>query len=464
MARREVLLEGDPVTSLDEYVARGGGRGLTDALDGGAEHVFDELERSGLRGRGGAGFPVHLKWRSVASGGSGVGDRFVVVNGAEGEPGTFKDRTLIRHNPYALIEGGLIAARTLGARELYVALKASFELERLQVEVAAAEIVEAGWAGDVVVELVGGPDEYLFGEEKALLEVIEGEDPLPRVFPPYLYGLFSVSPNVGWSANEARSQQGAGGPAANPTLVNNVETFSAVARILGEGGDWYASMGTPESPGTVICTVSGDTLRHGVGEFEMGTPLEEVLVELGGGIAEERSLRYVLSGVANPVIRGADVGAPVSYEGLASIGSGLGSAGFMAFDDRTDPAELAAAVSRFLWVESCGQCPACKLGTGEITRRLDEVVDGEGSPRLLSVVDARLTNVTDAARCFLPVQEQRLVASLMGDIRDPQVRQATERRGLLITKLVDLVDGRFTLDERQARKRPDWTYEDPPPR
>jgi NADH:ubiquinone oxidoreductase subunit F (NADH-binding) len=460
MARREVLLDGDPVESLEDHRHRGGGRGLTAALEHGPGWVVDELERSGLRGRGGAGFPVHLKWRSVAGGGDDVGDRFVVVNGAEGEPGTFKDRTLLRHNPYLTLEGALIAGHALGAREVYVALKGSFEQERARVELAAAEMVGAGWVGDMSLQLVAGPDEYLFGEEKALLEVIEGEEPLPRMFPPYLYGLFSVSPNVGWSANAARSAEGAGGPASNPTLVNNVETFAAVARIVAEGGDWYAAMGTPESSGTAICTVSGDTLRHGVGEFEMGTPLEEVLVELGGGLPEGRSVRYVLSGVANPVIRGVDIGVAVSHEGFESVGSGLGSCGFMVFDDRTDPVELARAVSRFLWVESCGQCPACKLGTGEVTRRLEQVLDGEGTPRVLSVIDARLANVTDSARCFLPAQEQRLVASLMADLRDPEARRGTQRRDLLTTKLVDLVDDRFTLDERQRRTRPDWTYED----
>jgi NADH-quinone oxidoreductase subunit F len=164
--------------------------------------------------------------------------------------------------------------------------------------------------------------------------------------------------------------------------------------------------------------------------------------------------------VANPVIRGVDIGVAVSHEGLESVGSGLGSCGFTVFDDRTDPVELARAVSRFLWVESCGQCPACKLGTGEITRRLEQVLDGEGTPRVLSVIDARLANVTDSARCFLPAQEQRLVTSLMADLRDPAARRGTQRRDLLITKLVDLVGDRFTLDERQRRKRPDWTYEE----
>jgi len=460
MARRNVLLDGDPVGDLADFTRRGGGRGLDAARRFGTEGTIEELELSGLRGRGGAGFPVYLKWRSVAGGGGAteVGQKFVVVNGAEGEPGTFKDRALLRHNPFLTVEGALIAAHTVGAAEVYVALKESFDAERTRLEAALAEVVGAGWAEDVQVHLVAGPDEYLFGEEKALLEVIEGEDPLPRMFPPYLYGLFSASPNVGWSANTARSQGGTGGPAANPTVVNNVETFAAVARILAEGGGWYREMGTEESSGTVICTVSGDTLRHGVGEFEMGTPLVEVIEELGGGMPDGRALRYVLSGVANPVLRGDAVGTPVSHEGMEAAGGGLGSCGFIVYDDLTDPLELAAAVSRFLWVESCGQCPACKLGTGAITAELEAMAEGGGGPRELAVVDARLGNVTDAARCYLPTQEQRVVGSLMADLRDPAARDGTVQRDLLVTKLVDLVEGRFTLDERQRMKRPDWTH------
>ena len=186
-----ILLDGAPVASLEDYVGRGGGAALGIAVESGPDHVLDELESSGLRGRGGAGFSTALKWRSIVAGGAEAGERFVVANGAEGEPGTFKDRALLRHNPYLLLEGLLVAARTVGARRVFVALKSSFEFEADVVALGAAEMAAAGWADDVQIELVRGPDEYLFGEEKALLEVIEGEEPLPRLFPPYLYGLFT---------------------------------------------------------------------------------------------------------------------------------------------------------------------------------------------------------------------------------------------------------------------------------
>ena len=451
--RGAVLLGGERVESLDDYVAAGGGVGLDVARRNGRGGVFDELAISGLRGRGGAGFPTATKWRSIAAGGSGAGSRFVVANGAEGEPGTFKDRWLLRHNPFQLVEGVLIAAYTLGAERAFVALKSSFEAEIARVTDAVNSIIAAGWSDGVQIDLVLGPDEYLFGEEKALLEVIEGEEPLPRLLPPYIYGLFTTSPQLGWSAGATLDD---GRPAgSNPTLVNNVETLSAIPSIVRHGGAWYRQFGTPESAGTMICTVSGDTVRHGVGEFELGTPLLEVITELGDGLPQGRAVKYVLSGVSNPVIRGDYINTPLSYEAMESIGAGLGTGGFIVYDDRTDPAELAYAVSKFLGVESCGQCPACKLGTQHATSLLAELDDVTSGPTLVELA-ARLPNVTDASRCYLPSQELRVVSSLLPDIREPALRQPP--RGLVTTQLVDLIDGRFVLDERQARKQPDWTY------
>ncbi len=448
------LLDGSPVNSLAEYEMRGGGEALRMVNTIGADGVLDELERSGLRGRGGAGFPTAIKWRSIMAGGPGVGERFVVANGAEGEPGTFKDRALLRHNPYLLVEGVLIAARTIEARRAFIALKASFAVEAERVAEAVAEFAAAGRAPEVQVELVQGPDEYLFGEEKALLEVIEGEEPLPRMFPPYLYGLFTTNPQFGWSAGTTGRDYEPDG--SNPTLVNNIETLSTIPGIVRNGGDWHCGFGTEESPGTIICTISGDTVRHGVGEFELGTSVRDVIFELGGGLPEGRALKYVLSGISNPILRGEQVDTPLTYEHMAAAGAGLGTGGLIIYDDRTDPVELAREVSQFLSVESCGQCPPCKLGSLAINDLLDQIGPATES-RVFAQLAARLANVTDGARCFLASQEQQVVASLVPDMHEPSMR--TSPRGLVVTKLVDLVEERFVLDERQARKRPDWTYE-----
>jgi NADH-quinone oxidoreductase subunit F len=459
------LLPDEPVESLDTYLAGGGGRGLERAMTLGPDGVIDELTRAGLRGRGGAGFPTGRKWASIRAGGHEVGDRYVVANGAEGEPGTFKDRALMAANPYQVIEGVEIAVRTLGAVGAYIAVKASFErqiaaLGRALEEMAAGELV-----GSAPITLITGPDEYLFGEEKGLLEVIEGEDPLPRFFPPYVYGLFTNQPQMGWSAGLDLSSDGPDVPSSNPTLVNNVETFANVPVILDRGWDWHRSLGTDESPGVVVATVVGDTARAGVGEVELGTPLADVIDRLGGGPRPGHQVKAVLSGVANPVLTGPDqLATPVSYEGMEAAGSGLGAAGFVVYDEKADMVAVARAISRFLYVESCGQCPPCKWGTGEVTTLLDRILAGEGTAHDFDIIGARLLRVTDANRCFLGAQEQRVIGSLLRAFPEEFVAHlegaAPSPAPMLVPKLVDLANGVAVYDERQGRKNPDWTYAD----
>jgi len=459
------LLPAEPVASLDAYLAGGGGRGLQRTADLGPDGVIDVLDRAGLRGRGGAGFPTAAKWASIRAGGPEVGDRYVVANGAEGEPGTFKDRALMVANPYQVVEGVEIAVRTVGAVGAYIAVKASFgpqiaALERAVEEMAAAELV-----GSAPITLVTGPDEYLFGEEKGLLEVIEGEDPLPRFFPPYVYGLFTAQPQMGWSAGLDLSSDGLDVPSSNPTLVNNVETLANVPVILDRGPEWHRGLGTERSPGVVIATVLGDTVRAGVGEVELGTPLAAVIDALGGGVRPGHQVKAVLSGVANPVLTGPDqLETPVSYEDMEAAGSGLGAAGFVVYDEQADMVAVARAVSRFLYVESCGQCPPCKWGTGEVTALLDRVLAGEGTSHDVEVIGAVLLRVTDANRCFLGEQERRVIGSLLRAFPEEFVGHLEgiipPPEPVLVPKLVDLVDGVAVYDERQTRKRPDWTYAD----
>jgi NADH:ubiquinone oxidoreductase subunit F (NADH-binding) len=231
MALEPFLLAG-PLTTVDEYRALGGGRGLEQARAKGPAQTVKEVGLSGLRGRGGAGFPTGRKWSTVLHA-TGT-HRYVVANGAEGEPATFKDRTLMRMNPYAIVEGVAIAALTMNAREAFIALKASFRRELERMTAAVEEMQAAGLAGDVPVTIVTGPDEYLFGEEKGLLEVIEGRDPLPRWFPPFEHGLFATAPQSGWEAHDPETGH-SGVHQSNPTLVNNVETLANVQYVLANG-------------------------------------------------------------------------------------------------------------------------------------------------------------------------------------------------------------------------------------
>ena len=273
------LLPEAPITSLDAYLATDwGGLGVQRAQEIGPVATIDVVAASGLRGRGGGGFPTARKWSSIA-GQTGT-RRFVVCNGAEGEPGTFKDRALMRSNPYQLVEGVVIAAFAVGADEAFICLKRSFERELAAVTSAVQEFQAAGICADCTMTIVAGPDEYLFGEEKAMLEVIEGKPPLPRGFPPFEHGLFAADPQLGWEATpRAGSRTG-----PNPTLVNNVETLSNVPQILARGPEWFRSMGTVESPGTVVVTIVGDVVAPDVGEVELGTALGAVIDAVGSGV------------------------------------------------------------------------------------------------------------------------------------------------------------------------------------
>jgi NADH:ubiquinone oxidoreductase subunit F (NADH-binding) len=456
------LLPLEPIASLDAYLAtETGGSGVRRAHELGPDATIDLVSRSGLRGRGGGGFPTGQKWSGIAA--QTGGRRYLVCNGAEGEPGTFKDRALLRANPHQLVEGVAIAAFAIAAAEAFICLKASFRREIDAVTRAVQEFQTAGICGDCKITIVAGPDEYLFGEEKAMLEVIEGNEPLPRWLPPYLHGLFATAPQLGWQSTDNGTDSAPGGTGSNPTLVNNVETLSNVPHILAKGADWFRSMGTAESPGTIVTTVVGDVVAPDVGEVEMGTPLRAVIDAVGSGLVEGQSVKAVFSGVANAVVTARDLDAPVSYEGFQAIGSGMGSAGFIVYDDTTCMVDAAYRFSRFLSIESCGQCPPCKLGSSAITEHLEHIETGVGTDSDLDAITGWLGHVTDGSRCFLASEEQIVVTSILRAFPEEftehiELGRCPRPRRLPIPKLIDLADGRAVYDDSFWRKRPDWTY------
>lgn len=457
------LLPESPITSLDEYLAGDvGGLGLQRAQELGPQSTIEEVTRSGLRGRGGAGFPTGRKWSGVA--GQAGTHRYVVCNAAEGEPGTFKDRALLRANPYQLVEGIVIAAYAMGAREAFICLKASFVPEVQAVTRAVAELQQAGICTDCEITIVTGPDEYLFGEEKAMLEVIEGNDPLPRLLPPYEHGLFATAPQTGWESKGPEPGH-SGRHESNPTLVNNAETLSNVPHILARGADWFREMGTEASPGNLVCTVVGDVVAPDVGEVELGTPLRDVIEAVGSGLPPGRVVKAVFSGVANPVVTADQLDVPLSYEGFQAIGSGMGAGGFIVYDDTACMVVVARCFSRFLYVESCGQCPPCKIGSGEITTRLERIEAGAGEDADVGDIGGWLAKVTDGARCYLAMEERLVVGSILQAFPEEfaqhlETGACPRPRPLTLPKLVDLGGGRARYDERQVRKQPDWTYAD----
>jgi NADH-quinone oxidoreductase subunit F len=459
-----------PIGSLEEYSKARGGAGLDNARKLDAAEVISMIEASGLRGRGGAGFPTGRKWRTVRDYCSTFERTSVVVNAAEGEPGTFKDRTILRNDPYQVLEGALIAAHAVDADQIIVATKHTFSVEVDRLRKAIDEVNAAGWLGGVEIEVFEGPKEYLYGEETALLETIDGRYPFPRIAPPYRRGVREVVE----SAADLETQSGLSahvemaGPGddteAPPALVDNVETLANVARILARGAEWFRTEGTPESPGTIVCTVTGSTSRSGVGEVIMGTPLREVIDLIGGGPRAGRSIRAVLPGVSNRFIDGSALDTPVSYEALAAIGSGLGSAGFIVFDDADDLVAVAAGVARFLAVESCGQCSPCKLDGLRMAELLDAATRGEAGTNDLDELRSRIAKVADGARCSLATQQQVVAASLLeafpADIAAHLERNAPSTTPYLIAELVGIDDdGVARVDEHHADKQPDWTFD-----
>jgi NADH-quinone oxidoreductase subunit F len=327
-----LLLDHDPVPDLATYEAAGGGVALRRAQELGRDGVLDLLDEARLRGRGGAGFPTATKWRGTLEVAAETDSQvYVVANAAEGEPGTAKDRRLLVHDPYRLLEGLLVAVHVLGAESAFVGVKEKFTAPLARLVAARDELREAGWAGADRIHVVPGPDLYLFGEETGMLEVVEGQLPLPRLLRPYQQGLFATQDRP------------------NPTAVNNVETLQHVVGILAHGAEAFRSLGTEGSPGTMVFTVVGDVEAPGVHELPMGTPLRALLDIAGAG-----EVKAVYSGVSNAVITPDMLDLPLTFDDMERAGTGLGSGGFVVVGPDRPIVDVLAVLTHFLAVESCG--------------------------------------------------------------------------------------------------------------
>jgi NADH:ubiquinone oxidoreductase subunit F (NADH-binding) len=437
----------EPVASVRDYVRAGGGEGLAKAQRARPESVIDTIEAAGLRGRGGAGFPTAVKWRSIRA--AGCPTTYVVCNAAEGEPGTFKDRWILRQNPYQVIEGIAIAAVVTGASRAFLVIKSAFEREIAVVQAALTEMREAGLLGTVPVSLVLGPDHYLLGEEKATVEVVEGGEPLPRVLPPYQVGLFARTGSL------------------NPTTMNNVETLAHVTAILRRGSDWFRSCGTDESPGTTVFTLCGDVHRPGVAERPLGLSLRALIDDVGEGAAHGQ-VKAVIPGASGALLTAGQLDTPLDFDSMRAAGSGLGSGGFVVYDDSACIVAAVLVFAKFLAIESCAQCPACKLGTLSIAECLARIERGEGSAKDLDTLAAKCGTVTGGQRCALPTGAAQLVRSALeafpAEIEAHLGHPCPLPRSMPTPKIVDFdeTSRRFTYDDRYQHKQPDWTYSERP--
>ena len=361
----------DPQT-LDEYRAEGGYEALKQALASSPQAVLDAVVASGLRGRGGAGFPTGQKWSLGAL--EPATPKYVVGNGGEDEPGSRKDRVLMERYPHKVVEGVILAAYAIGANEAILYVNALFDRAIARLEAAIAEAAADGYLGRSVggsnfalsMRVHPGPQQYVAAEDTAALEVIQGRKPLPREKPPYptsagLYG--------------------------KPTVVNNVETFAHVPVIIRNGPESFRSVGTADNPGTMLFTLPPNVRRPGVVELPIGTPLRALIDEYGGGLASGRPIRGVLPGGPSSGWIGAeDLDVPLDHEPLAQKGSALGCGVLRVLEEGECVVEVLDEIAQFFMRESCGQCPTCVMETQTLAKIVSQVRSGRGTQQLVDQI------------------------------------------------------------------------------
>jgi NADH-quinone oxidoreductase subunit F len=378
----------DPsVIGIDGYVAKGGYEGLARAVAMADADILELVKSSGLRGRGGAGFPTGMKWGFVPR--DTGKPTYVVVNFDESEPGTCNNRELVERDPHRLLEGAAIAALAIGCETIYLYVRGEYLWQGIVLERAIREAYGSGRFGpDVLgsgtrldVVLHRGAGAYICGEETALLSSLEGYRGQPRLRPPFpaVEGLF-----------------------ASPTVINNVETLMNVPDIVVRGAEWFRELGTEKSPGTKMVTVSGKVERPGNYEIPLGTPFRVVLEELAGGVLSGRALKaWTPGGSSTPMLTAGHVDVALDYESLAQAGSLLGTAAMMVMDDTDCVVDCATRMVRFYAHESCGKCTPCREGSWWATRVLERLEDGDGRSQDLPVVRDLGKNLLFRAFCAL---------------------------------------------------------------
>lgn len=382
-------LQFDEPWTFENYLKVGGYQVLKRILSEkiSAEEIIDQLKHSGLRGRGGAGFPTGLKWSFMPR--NAPGQKYLVCNSDEGEPGTFKDRDILRYNPHQLIEGMIIGAYVIGATVGYNYIRGEFWEPYQRVEQAIQEAVAAGFLGDNILgsgftfhlHNVLGAGAYICGEETALMESLEGKKGLPRFKPPFPanFGVFG-----------------------RPTNINNTESFASVPVILQNGAQWFADLGKPNNGGTKIFSISGHVNRPGNYEISLGTPFNDLL-ELAGGVWKGRKLKAVIPGGSSTPVLPADIisKCTMDYDSLSKAGSMLGAGSVIIMDDTTCMVSVLARIAHFYYEESCGQCTPCREGTGWLSRLAHRIEHGEGTLEDLDVLDNVADKIMGKTICAL---------------------------------------------------------------
>jgi NADH-quinone oxidoreductase subunit F len=372
---------------IDHYIAGGGYRGLVRALELKPAQIINELEKSGLRGRGGAGFSTAAKWAMCSRSKSKT--KYVICNADEGDPGAFMDRVLLESDPQAVIEGLIIAGYTIGAKEGYIYVREEYPLAIQRLEIALRQASEKGLLGrDILksgfsykVEIVKGAGAFVSGEETALIAAIEGRRSWPEQRPPY------------------PAEAGLWG---QPTLVNNVKTLAYIPLIIQKGGGWFAGIGTRNSPGTALFALAGKLENTGLAEAPMGTSLRTLVYDIGGGIKKGRQFKAVqIGGPSGGCLPESMLDTPIDFDSLKEAGAIMGSGGVIVMDEDNCMVDTAKFFTDFSRQESCGKCTQCRIGTCHMFSTLDDITKGQGTLKLLEALQELAEDIKEGSLCGL---------------------------------------------------------------
>jgi NADH:ubiquinone oxidoreductase subunit F (NADH-binding)/(2Fe-2S) ferredoxin len=390
--------------NINEYIARGGYAALAKALKMKPADIVQEISKSGLRGRGGGGFPVGIKWKSCMD--AKGSKKYLICNVSEGEPGIGMHRSFLESDPHSVIEGLIIGAYTLGAQEAYVYMRDNYHLALSRLRKAVADATEAGLLGENIlgsgltftIKIKEGGGRFVCGEETALISCIEGKIGEPRQRPPFptVAGLFG-----------------------QPTCINNVETWSNVPVIIMKGSDWYSSIGSSKTKGTKVLSLAGDVACPGMIEVPMGTSLKDVIFTIGGGVAQGKALKAIQTGgPSGGVLPASMTHHTVDYDDLKAAGSLLGSGGMIIMGEDTDMVKIARYFTEFFTKESCGKCTPCREGVCRMCDMLDEIIAGQSSEQYLAYLEKMSIPITEASACALGKTAPVPILSTLKHFRD----------------------------------------------
>jgi len=401
--------------SIDDYIARDGYQAAAKALHAlSADEIIEEVKASGLRGRGGAGFPAGMKWQFAKASPGEV--KFVLCNADEGDPGAFMDRSILEADPHAVLEGMIIAAKAINAHQGYIYARTEYPLAIRRLGIAIEQARERGLIGDNIlesgfdfhVEIYQGAGAFVCGEETALMRSIEGKRGMPRPRPPF-------------PAHQGLWEK--------PTILNNVETLANVPQIILNGGAWYAGVGTETSKGTKVFALSGDINNIGLVEVPMGTTLRKMIYDIGGGIPNKRKFKAVqLGGPSGGCIPDSRLDTPVDYEEIAKVGAIMGSGGAIVMDDKTCMVDMARFFMDFIQDESCGKCTPCREGTRRLLELLKKICCGQGEPQDLDELETLSAVIKETALCGLGQTGPNPVLSTLRYFRDEYEAHILEQR------------------------------------